>query len=280
MSVAVTAHTDAAEVLDAAGTYLAGEPTRSAQVHRIVRYRTERPQPGRYWLARDGSEIVGVALHSPAHMHVVLGPMAPDTAVAVAERVVADRSQAVPGVRGEVAATASFAGRWTELRGTAAVPEEGQRLYELGALEPPPSPPGGLRPAREADRPLLVDWTAAFVDEAATAFAETPTERVDAYLSGADRDAGLWVWDDGEPRSMAALNPAVGGVVGVGLVYTPKELRRQGYAGAVVAGVSAQVLESGRRAALYTQLANPVSNSLYRRMGYRAVAEILEYRFT
>jgi predicted GNAT family acetyltransferase len=30
---------------------------------------------------------------------------------------------------------------------------------------------------------------------------------------------------------------------------------------------------------LYTDLANAVSNSIYRRLGYRAVAEVLRYRF-
>jgi predicted GNAT family acetyltransferase len=30
---------------------------------------------------------------------------------------------------------------------------------------------------------------------------------------------------------------------------------------------------------LYTDLANPTSNSIYRRIGYRAVAEVLRYGF-
>ena len=30
---------------------------------------------------------------------------------------------------------------------------------------------------------------------------------------------------------------------------------------------------------LYTDLANPTSNSIYRHVGYQAVAEILGYRF-
>jgi predicted GNAT family acetyltransferase len=63
------------------------------------------------------------------------------------------------------------------------------------------------------------------------------------------------------------------------LVYTPAELRRHGPAGALIGAMSTRMLEEGRRAILYAQLANPTSNARYRRIGYRAVAEILQYRF-
>jgi predicted GNAT family acetyltransferase len=35
----------------------------------------------------------------------------------------------------------------------------------------------------------------------------------------------------------------------------------------------------GYRCILYTDLGNPISNSVYRRIGYNAVAEALRYRF-
>ena len=37
--------------------------------------------------------------------------------------------------------------------------------------------------------------------------------------------------------------------------------------------------EAEHRFNLYTDLGNPTSNSVYRRIGYRAVAEGLRYRF-
>jgi predicted GNAT family acetyltransferase len=47
-----------------------------------------------------------------------------------------------------------------------------------------------------------------------------------------------------------------------------------------VAGVSERVLYAGLRCILYTDLGNPTSNSIYRSVGYQAVAEALRYRFT
>ena len=78
---------------------------------------------------------------------------------------------------------------------------------------------------------------------------------------------------------MAGGRSAVEGVVRVAGVYTPPGQRGRGYAEACVHALSQHLRDSGYRAALYTDLANPTSNSIYRRIGYRAVAEVLRYRF-
>jgi predicted GNAT family acetyltransferase len=46
-----------------------------------------------------------------------------------------------------------------------------------------------------------------------------------------------------------------------------------------VAAVSTATLSSSYRCILYTDLANPTSNSIYRAIGYRAIAEALRYEF-
>jgi predicted GNAT family acetyltransferase len=62
-------------------------------------------------------------------------------------------------------------------------------------------------------------------------------------------------------------------------VYTPPERRGRGYASACVATLSAATLDAGLRCILYTDLGNATSNSIYRSIGYRAVAELVRYRF-
>lgn len=78
---------------------------------------------------------------------------------------------------------------------------------------------------------------------------------------------------------MAGLSEPVSGVARVGPVYTPTERRNSGYTSALVAGVSRGIRTTGQRCMLYTDLANPTSNSIYRALGYRAVAEALRYAF-
>ena len=54
----------------------------------------------------------------------------------------------------------------------------------------------------------------------------------------------------------------------IGPGYTPSELRTRGYATALVAALSQYLLSSGHRFCfLYTDLANPTSNSIYQRVG-------------
>jgi predicted GNAT family acetyltransferase len=70
-------------------------------------------------------------------------------------------------------------------------------------------------------------------------------------------------------------------MVRVGPVYTPPELRGHGYAGAATAAVSQAALDDGiREVVLYTDLANPTSNALYQRLGYRPVEDRVVLSFT
>jgi predicted GNAT family acetyltransferase len=60
----------------------------------------------------------------------------------------------------------------------------------------------------------------------------------------------------------------------INAVYTPPEFRRRGYASACVAEVSQRMLDSGRKFCfLFTDLANPTSNKIYKAIGYRHVAD-------
>ncbi|MCA9556723.1 MAG: GNAT family N-acetyltransferase, partial [Myxococcales bacterium] len=90
----------------------------------------------------------------------------------------------------------------------------------------------------------------------------------------------LWVWEDGEAVSMAAaVSPTPHGVR-VNFVYTPPERRGRGYASACVAALSQAQLDAGRQFCfLYTDLANPTSNAIYQRIGYRPVTDALQLGF-
>ena len=68
--------------------------------------------------------------------------------------------------------------------------------------------------------------------------------------------------------------------IGINNVYTPPSLRRKGYATECVAKLSKQILEeSNDYCFLFTDLSNPVSNSIYQKIGYRAVIDVDEIKF-
>ena len=81
-------------------------------------------------------------------------------------------------------------------------------------------------------------------------------------------------------RLHGRTSPPVAGVVRLGPVYTPPEARRHGYATALVAELSRRALAAGAtKCMLYTDLANPTSNSIYRAVGYRRSGDARQYLF-
>jgi predicted GNAT family acetyltransferase len=150
----------------------------------------------------------------------------------------------------------------------------GQAHYEAREVRIPKGVPGRIRVAAPDHRNLLVEWVKAFHAEATPGEPGQPESTVDARLPAGH----MWVWDDGHPRAMTTLTPATAGIVRAQGVYTPPGERRRGFAGALVAALSQQILERNQLPILYTDLGNPVSNSVYRGIGYDCVAEIIRYR--
>jgi predicted GNAT family acetyltransferase len=199
----------------------------------------------------------------------------PETALVALAELLLERRPALPGVAGESGTATRFTGVWGERTGADAEPGLGLLVYRLDAVIPPATVPGRLRTAGPVDRLLLREWFAAFVSETGTTGGDTA-----AVVDRAIARGGVQVWDDGRPLAMATTTPAVAGVVRIGGVYSPPELRRRGYGSACVAAVSQQALNRGASACmLYTDETNPTSNAIYQRIGYRQVGTGAEYRF-
>ena len=264
---------DPADVLALAEGFLASDPVRHNIVLSLLRARVGAPEPGRYWVLLDGREACGVVFQSPLDFVATITPMDARRAAAAVDAV-AGAGVALPGVSGEAAAAAAFAGQWTERTRSGAVPVQGLRIYEL-AGDPVAAPvPGVLRPAVEDDGPVVAEWFAGFFEDTGETIGD-PTRLAAQRLEAGE----LWLWDDGGPVSMTGLAPPEAGVVRVGHVFTPRAERGSGYATALVAATSGAARAQGRRCILYTDLGNPTSNAIYRAIGYRPVTECLKYRF-
>lgn len=176
-------------------------------------------------------------------------------------------------VQGPVEATQAFIEEWTRLTDKPAHLEMHERIYHLTEVHPPRKVEGQMRPTNPQDQPLLARWAQAFVQEAVH---ETLSDE-DAHKV-AQRD-NLYVWDlDGQVVSLAAASGKTPNGIRVNFVYTPPEHRGKGYASAHVAALSQHLLDQGNRfCALFTDLANPTSNAIYQRMGYRPVIDIDKY---
>jgi ribosomal protein S18 acetylase RimI-like enzyme len=264
------------DALAACAAYLEGSPVAHNVALSILTERIAFPSDGRYWWVTEGADVVGYAWQSPTTFSGGVTPMRTDAVQAVAD-VMRDDVPALPGVIGDAGTAAAFAGRWTERTGTGARPREGQRIYELVEVQPAADPGGALRRAGPDDAAWLVDWTLAFFQDIGVA-GEFPD--VDETIARRIELGMLWAWHNDGPACMAMVVPPLAGACRVGVVYTPPERRCHGYAAALVAAVSQRALDQGASCCLlYTQLDNASSNGIYRRVGYRAVGEVLSYRF-
>jgi len=139
------------------------------------------------------------------------------------------------------------------------------------------------RLADRGDRDLLIRWVVDFGAEAtpASAHPERIPGAIDRRLDIPDDESGFWLWVvDGAPVAMSGHSGRTGHGIRVGPVYTPPEHRGRGYATALVAEQTRWLLERNPSCFLYTDLANPTSNGIYQRIGYRQVGESAEWHFT
>jgi predicted GNAT family acetyltransferase len=132
-----------------------------------------------------------------------------------------------------------------------------------------------MRAAGGGDRTLLAKWAHAFAVE--TGLTEGPEEIARSVDSRIGADPGVVVWEDGgAPVSFAGAVASSPGITRVGPVYTPPEHRRRGYATSLVAAWTSEILRRGtRRCMLFTDMANPSSNSIYQAVGYRPAGDSL-----
>lgn len=182
----------------------------------------------------------------------------------------------LPGVTGLASDARAVAQAWERATGGSSAVHMREALHVLEELRDPPRPARGhLREADEDDRELLIEWEGAFVKEAGL-IGDQGARMVDARLAY----HGVYLWDDGGPVCEVGNAPPVAGVVRLGPVYTPPELRGRGYASSAVAARSRLALQHDLHCALFTDLANPTSNKIYADVGYRRIADWNEIRFT
>jgi predicted GNAT family acetyltransferase len=90
----------------------------------------------------------------------------------------------------------------------------------------------------------------------------------------------FWIWDNAGAVAFAGWTDAPPDAARIAPVYTPPPLRGRGYATALVAALSQALLDDGRqRLFLITDLANPVSNAIYAKIGFQPQSDLFHFDF-
>ena len=192
-------------------------------------------------------------------------------------------NEPIPGVMTEKSLAERFAKAYTNKKGIGYETTFNQRVFELTGVSPNVTRVGTLRLVSEKDMPFFPYWIEGFM---------VCTEKYDGTTMKIPQDGEYYRHNitleqfyilevDGLPVSMARLNRAMQTVIGIGAVYTPPYYRGKGYATSCVAQLSQLALDKGfTKCVLYTDLANPTSNSIYQKIGYRPICDSLMLKFT
>jgi RimJ/RimL family protein N-acetyltransferase len=218
------------------------------------------------WYDTADGTVTGAVLQTPPHPLMVVAAPAP---AELAGLLAGHRPTAANTLAGDC-----FADAWCAATGARFRPARRTRLYRLDELLAS-SPPGGARVASPGDRAVLESWVDEFHAEIGEAAGPSFVDDRLAY-------GGFTLWEDGGvPVSLAGNSRLDAGMVRVTLVYTPPACRGRGYGGGVTTAVTRAALDAGADdVVLFTDLANPTSNALYQRLGYRPIEDRMVVEFT
>jgi RimJ/RimL family protein N-acetyltransferase len=236
-----------------------------------------RPHEGVYVGGFDAEALVGVAAHY-WNGNIVL--QAPEHAGALACAVVAASGRPVHGLLGPRAQVVA-ARRALDAERRPATMDSDEVLFGLALSElrvPPPLADGALacRRSRDDDLAQLTEWRMAYAAEA-LGVPDTPSTRAreSSTVERAHRAGALFVLEaSGVAVALCQFNASTTDTVQIGGVWTPTDLRRRGYAQAVVAGALLAARATGRHTAiLFTDQDNVAARRAYVKLGFAPIGD-------
>ena len=274
----IVRHPDAAAFLHRAEVWLRQAEAENNLMLGIARALISGDHPYRdpIYLAtvEDDGKVCGCAFRTPPYKFALT--RMPPAAIDALVDSVASLYPSIHAVGGPEPAATRFARAWASRQGIETEVSMRNGIYALDTVVRPSSPPAGsIRQASGADLARLSQWGHLFVEETGIEHPDPAGLAVRLLEQGS-----MYVWEDDSVTSMAAaMDPTPTGVR-IGYVYTPPEARGRGYASILVAELSQLYLDRGRSLCfLYTDMANPTSNAIYQRIGYRQVCEVVDIAF-
>ncbi len=228
----------------------------------------------------EKGKVVGVVVMTPPK-RIVLSRVDTDIQAAVVHlvRYLRRIDVQIPGTVGPAGEAQAFADCWVEgMPDVSAKLSRQMRVFEARNVADLPLSPGKLRLADIDDHRLMTKWIVTFSEIMGESL---NLEDARSHVEKRIKDQQLYVWDHDGPVSVAGVARRMRNGTTVGPVYTPPEHRGKGYATSCVLLLTKKLLsESYSFCSLYTDLANPTSNSIYMKIGYVPIGDALELDFS
>ncbi len=227
------------------------------------------------WTIQNGSHIELVAVQTLKDKMIVTRASPP--AMGCVADALASRHWEGSSLIGVTPSIELLVDRYAKLSGRKRKLAVRLRVFQLDRVIRPKPISGAMRLCAHEDREVLARYIAGFEAEIGEASEESALARADRLIA----DGRMYLWTDPKPVAMAAWAGPTPNGVRVNWVYTSPQFRGRGYASNLVAHLTQQLLDQGRKYCfLFTDQANPTSNSIYQKIGYRPVSDSERWEFS
>lgn len=232
---------------------------------------------GRGWLVQDSAGPRLALFRTPPH-YLLLSMGDAEAANYAANQLEED----LPGLSGPSVIADAFASRWSAKTGCVVRLNTEMTYYTLDRLEPFARPNGYLRRAGPEDFDRLVDLALAAAREMRLPPPEQDRADIEKNLRRLLSEQRQMVWAEGPAiRAIASYTETLPGAgARIRWVYTPPEFRGRGFGTAVTGALAEWLLKEGQAwVSLFADAANPASNAIYSRLGFRPALAFRLLRF-
>ena len=227
------------------------------------------------------NELLLVAIRTPPFNQLISYTESLETISFLVDELI-KKGTSLPGILGFNEGALLFSQLWAKRNNIKCSLSMHERIYQLTEVNPKTIGGNVFISATIDEKELISDWTKGFINDC---FPDTPEEAVADSAEGIEKAIkGKKIYllkVNGKPVSMVKKTGVTPNGQTISGVYTPPRERRKGYATEVVAKLSQQMLNEGKKYCyLFTDLANPTSNKIYRYIGYKPIIDMDQFKFT
>lgn len=178
-----------------------------------------------------------------------------------------------PGIIGEKEVCLAYDKAYQAVTNKSLILEMNQRIYYCNKVESKSEVPGLVRLASMDDFSVLRYWINNFYSDVEE---KEPMDETDEELMEVINSKRLYVLElNREVVAMTGRTRPLSDSETICLVYTPKNLRKRGYASKLVEEITELILTEKQMVTLYTDLANQTSNNIYMKIGFKPYCDSL-----
>ncbi len=266
----------AAELLDACRHVLMEHEITNGLMLGILEKNTSRQKDENdiYWTVSCHDEILVMVMSG---LYIILYATSTDPSlyrVAILELI--EKNIPFPGIIGPKPTADAFKTVYEQMTGRPMTIKMNQRIYQATSSTYREREDLSLACATKKDIPVLLEWMEAFYLEVGE---DVEPDLIEERLKDKLERKTLYLLRHNDtPVSMVGKERPFKDIITVSYVFTPPSFRRRGYATTSVGMFTKMLLESYRIVTLYTDLSNPTSNDIYRKIGYVPVTDSIVYR--